>query len=209
VDIIPNGVDCLQFDATPGVDRDIDVLFAGRIEKRKGSRPLAEVCRRLIRRDSGIRIAIAGYGDDEAHVRAALARWPDNVRFTGRLPFEAMASLYRRSRLYASTSYYEGLPGTCLEAMAAGLPVVVWDLLFYRGLVQEGETGLLARPNDHDGMADAILGLLVEPMLARRMGARGRALVHDRYDWRRLAGRVIASHALAPRCVGTALQRTA
>jgi glycosyltransferase involved in cell wall biosynthesis len=209
IDVIPNGVDCAQFDEIEGVERDIDVLFAGRIEKRKGSRPLAEVCRRLIEREPRIRIAIVGYGDDEAHVRAALQPWPDNVLFTGRVPFDAMAALYHRSKLYASTSYYEGLPGTCLEAMAAGLPAVVWDLLFYRGLVQDGVTGLLALPNDHDGLADGILRLMGDPSLTRRMGARARSLVRERYDWRRLAGHVIASHAPARQPADTAARQVA
>ncbi|MFN7594140.1 MAG: glycosyltransferase, partial [bacterium] len=93
---------------------DFDVLFCGRIERRKGSRPLAEVCLRLLQARPTLRICIVGYGDDEAHVRQRLAEvaGPDGpVRFEGRVPLAAMPELYRRSRLYASTSDYEGLPG--------------------------------------------------------------------------------------------------
>ncbi|WP_295995298.1 glycosyltransferase, partial [Rugamonas sp.] len=46
--IIPNGVDIDRFVPDAMVDKDIDVLFCGRIERRKGSRPMVELCRRLI-----------------------------------------------------------------------------------------------------------------------------------------------------------------
>ncbi|MEY8876772.1 MAG: glycosyltransferase family 4 protein, partial [Leptothrix sp. (in: b-proteobacteria)] len=122
ISVVPNGVDLAQFKPDATVEPDIDVIFSGRIEKRKGSRPLAALCRQLVAAYPQIRIAIVGYGDDEAHVRHELADLNDNVLLTGKVSFGAMVSHYQRSRVYASTSYYEGLPGTCLEAMAMGLP---------------------------------------------------------------------------------------
>lgn len=71
--VIPNGVDTRTFIEDPQVAQDIDVLFCGRIERRKGSRPLAEVCLRLLQARPTLRICIVGYGDDEAHVRQRLA----------------------------------------------------------------------------------------------------------------------------------------
>ena len=196
IDIIPNGVDCHQFTAGPEVVKDIDVLFAGRISLHKGSRPMVDVCRRLVAACPGVRIAIVGYGDDEAHVRDSLRDLQHNVMFTGKQPFDAMAQLYRRSRIYASTSYTEGLPGTCLEAMAAGLPAVVWDLLFYRGLVAQGRTGLLIPENHPDALVRGLLDLLHDPARARTLGQQGQALVQARYDWRRLSGQVLGAHTL-------------
>lgn len=205
IEVVPNGVDCRQFTpvavaeaeaaAEPAV-KDIDVLFAGRIEQRKGSRPLVAVCRGLVAANPQLRITIVGYGDDEAHVRQGLADLSGAVTMLGKQPFEAMAGLYRRAHVYASTSYYEGLPGTCLEAMAAGLPAVVWDLLFYRGLVLPGRTGLLIPVNDADALVHGLLDLLQDPARMRAMGQHAQALVQARYDWRRLAGQVLGAHAL-------------
>ena len=126
-----------------------------------------------------------------AQVREALAPLARNILFTGRIPFGEMASLYQRSRLYASTSFHEGLPGTCLEAMAVGLPAVVWDRLFYRGLVIDGSTGRLAPVNEHDQLVAAILHLLDNPQAALAMGQRARSLVRSRYDWRQLSGQLL------------------
>ncbi|MES1256179.1 MAG: glycosyltransferase family 4 protein [Acidobacteriota bacterium] len=189
--IIPNGVDISKFTSTADVTKDIDVIFSGRIEKRKGSRPLVEVCRRLVEANRKIRIAIVGYGDDEDHVRSELQAFPDNILLTGKVPFHEMVAYYRRSRVYASTSYYEGLPGTCLEAMATGLPTVVWDLLFYRELVVDGVTGRVAKTNDYAGMVEQVNLLLSDPGEAASMGQRGQALIREKYDWQRLSRQVL------------------
>jgi glycosyltransferase involved in cell wall biosynthesis len=198
VEVIPNGVDLAQFTPAQGAQaKDIDVIFCGRIERRKGSRPLVEVCRRLVAAQPRIRIAIVGYGADEAFVWKSLAPLADNVELTGKVCFADMVSYYRRSRLYASTSYYEGLPGTCLEAMAMRLPAVVWDRDFYRHLVIGDLTGRLVTTNDLDGMVAQVLELLGRPELLESMGEAARTVVQDRYDWRRLSARLIDVHERA------------
>jgi len=194
--VIPNGVDTATFRADNAVAPDIDVLFCGRIERRKGSRPLVEVCRRLLARRPGLRICIVGYGDDEAHVRQGLAEFSGPggaIRLEGRVPLSAMPLFYQRSRVYASTSYYEGLPGTCLEAMATGLPAVVWNLPFYGGLVVEGCTGSLAAPNDLDDFTQRVLALTDHPDRATALGCSAVQLVRRRHDWQRLAQQVISA----------------
>lgn len=187
VTVIPNGADVKLFTPDLAVAKDIDVLFCGRIEFRKGSRAMVELCRKLIEKKPDIRIAIVGYGDDDAWVNAALSSYGENVLLTGKVPFSEMIGYYNRSRVYASTSYYEGLPGTCLEAMAMQLPVVVWDFLFYRGLVVEGETGKLVVPNDFDNMAEKIFDILLHPQFASGMGRKGRELLEKEYSWSKLA----------------------
>jgi glycosyltransferase involved in cell wall biosynthesis len=204
VAILPNGVDTAAFTPDERVRKDIDVIFSGRIETLKGSRAMAEVCHRLVQARPGIRVAIVGYGADEPWVRETLAPLARNILFTGRIPFGDMAGLYRRSRLYASTSYHEGLPGTCLEAMAVGLPAVVWDRLFYRGLVIDGSTGRLAPVNGHDRLVAAVLELLDDPQAAAAMGQRARELVRSRYDWRQLSGQLLEVLARPPQA-GAAL----
>lgn len=154
---------------------------------------MVEICRRLIEKRPDVRIVIVGYGDDDGWVGEALAPYARNVHLTGKVPFSEMVGYYNRSRVYVSTSYYEGLPGTCLEAMAMHLPAVVWDFLFYRGLVVDGETGLLAAPNDFDGMCSKVLSLLDDPAKAAAMGARGRLLLESAYDWKKLSRDILAA----------------
>ncbi|HEY8159667.1 MAG TPA: glycosyltransferase family 4 protein [Methylobacter sp.] len=191
VAVIPNGADVKLFTPDDAIEKNIDVLFCGRIELRKGSRPMVELCRQLIVRKPDIRIAIVGYGDDDAWVKAALEPYGHNVLMAGQVPFSETLGYYNHSRVYVSTSYYEGLPGTCLEAMAMQVPAVVWDFLFYRGLVVDGKTGALAAPNDYAVMTDKVLGLLSNPLLASEMGRNGRALLESNYNWANLARDVL------------------
>jgi glycosyltransferase involved in cell wall biosynthesis len=191
ITIIPNGADIHKFKPNPDLPKDIDVLFSGRIERRKGSRPMVEVCKRLVASKPDIRICIVGYGEDDDWVGHELEPLSKNVRLTGKVPFGDMVDYYNRSHLYASTSYYEGLPGTCLEAMSMQLPVVVWDFLFYRGLVVEGQTGCLAPPNDFAVMVTKILALLANKPSAAQMGCNGRQLLESDYNWTNLARDVL------------------
>lgn len=191
ITIIPNGVDLNQFTTSSDNPKDIDVVFTGRIERLKGSKGMVEICRRLVEKKKNISIYIVGYGEEEAWVRQQLADLSANIVMTGKVPFSEMMGYYNRSRVYASTSYYEGLPGTCLEAMAMQLPAVVWDFLFYRGLVADGETGLLAAPNDFGSMADMVLELLSNPQRAAEMGRNGRILLEKNYSWTKLARDVL------------------
>ena len=192
ITIIPNGVDLDRFKSSAHNRKDIDVLFSGRIENLKGSKGMVEICRRLVEKKQDILIYIVGYGEEENRVRQQLGDLSNNVIMTGKVPFAEMMAYYNRSRVYVSASYYEGLPGTCLEALAMQLPAVVWDLLFYRGLVVDGKTGSLVPPNDFAGITDKVLELLSNPQLAAEMGRNGRALLESDYNWAKLARDVLA-----------------
>ncbi len=191
ISVIPNGVDLKLFTPDRLLNKDMDVLFCGRIEFRKGSRAMAELCQLLIAKKPDIRIAIVGYGDDDEWVKEALIPYTENILLTGKVPFSEMMSYYNRSRVYVSTSFYEGLPGTCLEAMAMELPTVVWDFLFYRGLVIEGKTGALIAPNDFSAMTNQVLALLANPEYAAELGKNGRVLLESEYNWTKLASDVL------------------
>lgn len=193
IDIIPNGVDVSQFEPGEKVAKSIDVIFAGRIEKRKGSRSMVEVVERIVATRPDIRIAIVGYGDDYEYVRDKLGCLAPTVQLTGKVPFSQVAALFDRSRVYASTSYYEGLPGTCIEAMAMTLPAIVWDLPFYAGLVEVGRTGYRVKPNDYDAFATATLDLIARANDTAAMGKAGRELVLEAYNWQTLSRRIVSA----------------
>lgn len=75
------------------------------------------------------------------------------------------------------SSKREGLPRAVVEAMAAGKPVVATDVRGNRDLVKNGETGFLLPLGDVDGLARALLRLLGDPEMARRMGEAGQARI--------------------------------
>jgi len=169
--------------------KDIDVLFYGGVESHKGSDAMVEVCNLLISKNPDITICIIGY--DESWVNHKLFSNNKNVILCCKVSFEEAIRFYQRSRVYASTSYYEGLNGICLEAMAMELPVVVWDLLFYRNLVIDHETGVLVPVDDNQQMAMQIKKLLSDDSQRIKMGNQSRSLINKSYNWENLSKQVL------------------
>lgn len=190
--VLPNGVDLLEF--TPkNVKKDIDVLFFGRIEARKGSRSLINICKKLVKIKNDIRITIGGYGEDDALVCEKLAEEirAGNIAYLGKVNFEEAIDLYNRAQIYASPSFYEGLPGTCLEALACGTPCVVWDLQFYSNLIVNGVNGYTVPcPNENEFAEVVIRKLSTEQTMMNRKDII-RKTVEQEYDWRGLSKKIV------------------
>jgi glycosyltransferase involved in cell wall biosynthesis len=89
----------------------------------------------------------------------------------------------------------EGFPRTHLEAMQFGLPVVGTRIAGVPEQVDEGVTGLLVEPSDAAGLADALLRLLQDPALRRRMGDAGRERVNRLFSTRAYVDGVLRQYA--------------
>ena len=161
------------------------------IEHRKGSRAMVDVCKALIKTKNDIKILIVGYGDDDVWVNSQLSIYAKNITLTGKVGFSQMQNYYSRSKIYISTSYYEGLPGTCLEAMAMGLPVIVWDFLFYRDLVEHAKTGYLVEPNNVNEMAKLATEVLGDEQARLKLTHHARKHAEIDYNWTNLAAKIL------------------
>ncbi|HMK20854.1 MAG TPA: glycosyltransferase [Terriglobales bacterium] len=84
----------------------------------------------------------------------------------------------------------EGLPNAVLEYMAAGLPTVASRVGGNAELVQDGRTGLLVPAEDSNAIAAALLRLMRDPELSRRMAANGRRMAEENYGFDRLVREV-------------------
>jgi len=86
----------------------------------------------------------------------------------------------------------EGTPVALIEAMAAGIPVVSTDVGGVGDLVVQGETGWLVPPDDPPALAQAVQGLLADPVLRRRLAASARPYALSRHDVKGLIHRMEA-----------------
>ena len=86
----------------------------------------------------------------------------------------------------------EGLPNAVLEYLAAGLPVVVSQVGGNAELVQDGVTGILVPPEDSAALSAALLKLLSEPALARRLAQAGQEFTVRNFSFERLVQEVDA-----------------
>lgn len=102
---------------------------------------------------------------------------PERTRFLGAIEPEAMPSAYAEGDIFVWPGVREAYGMVYLEAQAAGLPVVGSRRGGIPELMIEGETGLLAEPDDVAGFADRIRALLDSPERVGEMGAAASAHV--------------------------------
>lgn len=101
-------------------------------------------------------------------------------------PTNNIGEEYARSSLLVMSSHYEGFPMVMIEAMASGLPVVSFDYKCGpRDIIRPGENGLLVKNGDIEGLAAAMMRLMGDESLRRRMGEEARKVV-DTYSEERI-----------------------
>ena len=194
--IIPNGIFVDEFaDAQPFDhlrDGMINLLFVGRLEKRKGLKYLLRAFAQLKWDWANLRLLVVGPGkpDDDSY-RIMSERNIQDVHFLGQVSDADKARYYKSADIYCSPATgRESFGIVLLEAMAAGKPIVASDIEGYASVVSHGKEALLVPPQDDDSLAKAIDLLLRDPGLRGKMGTGGQRKV-QRYRWERVAGQVM------------------
>lgn len=82
------------------------------------------------------------------------------------------------------------LPIKLFDSMAAGRPLVVTPRVETGRVVEQAEAGLVASGDRAEDLAEALLAVLSDPVLAARLGSNGRATAERDYDWRVIGGRL-------------------
>jgi len=94
-----------------------------------------------------------------------------------------MGRLYAEADIYVNASTIDNMPTSIIEAFAAGLPVATTGAGGIPYIVEHERTGLLVAERDPAALAAAVLRLLREPGLARRLSTAARAECEQRYVW--------------------------
>lgn len=203
-EVVTPGVDPTQFrprdrrDAPPVACDGRIILTACRLVARKGPATLIAALPEILDRHPETILAIAGGGPDAARLRrlAQALGVTRSVSFLGPRPWEEIGGVYRACDIFAMPTRErfggletEGFPLVYLEAAAAGLPVVAGMAGGVREAVADGSTGFIVDGTGVHGTVRALLRLLDDPDMARRMGARGRDRVLSEFTWEGSADR--------------------
>jgi len=168
----------------------------------KGQRHLLDAAALVLREVPDARFVIAGEGE----LRESLQHQVKHLgleKHVFLLGFRLdVLSVVKAFDIFVMSSVTEGLGTSLLDAMAAGKPIVATTAGGIPEVVKDGQTGYLVPPRDHREMADAIVKLLNDGALRRRMGEAGLALANARFSAERMVQetsvvyeRVAAAHA--------------
>ena len=194
--VAPMGADTSHFSPAPENPRNAhELLFVGRLVEKKGVAHLLRAMPAILRQRPDAHLTIAGFGPDEARLRALAAELNllGQVTFLGARPQSDLPDLYRRCAVFvapfvrAGSGDQEGLPVALMEAIASGCPVLAGEVAGLQDILGEHAKGVVFDPHDEAGLARKILDVLADPALAVRQASQLGAIVRERFDWERVA----------------------
>jgi glycosyltransferase involved in cell wall biosynthesis len=207
--LLPNGIDLGRVD-TPlsqaaAKERlgyapdDFLIGCVGRLEAQKGHIHIIAALGRMLQSAPAdlarrLRLLIVGEGRLRGELERAIAAagLGDKVRLAGNR--SDIAEILRSLDLYAMPSLWEGLSLAMLEAMAAGLPLIISDVGGAAEVLGDNEFGVRVPPGDVDALARAMLALATDDAALQRLGRAARQRVREHYDLRERVARLAACY---------------
>jgi glycosyltransferase involved in cell wall biosynthesis len=162
------------------------VGIVGRLFPIKNHHLFLDAAALVVKQEPASRFVIVGDGV----LRTDIERHAHNLGIADRVIFTGwrrdLPCIYADLDALAVTSNNEGTPVSAIEAMATGCPVVATRVGGLPDLIREGETGYLVPPGDAPALAAALLRLLRESDLAKRIGETARTIIRERFAAQRL-----------------------
>jgi phosphatidylinositol alpha-mannosyltransferase len=197
-EIIPNGIDLAHF--TPDVspieefcDDKLNILFVGRLEKRKGLEYLLRAYRQVKQEVPNSRLIAVGPG---TRLRKQYEKWVrrsglGDIVFVGRVSYADLPRYYKTADVYCSpATSRESFGIVLLEAMAVGKPVIASNIEGYANVLTHGEEGWLVPPKNSGALARALTDILKDEPLRQQMIAKGK-ITAARYGWEQIAQQIV------------------
>jgi len=195
--VIPNGIyyDDFAYPDTPPEHLDDDkptIMFAGRLEPRKGVPVLLKAFQTLKKKIPNARLVICGDGSmRKKWQQMAHSMDLDDVFFEGFIARDNLPAYYHRADVYVSPSVTnESFAITLLEAMAARTPVIATTNNGSNTLGEHGVTGLVIEPRDDIALAQAMEYLLEDRDTSERLGNAAQERARE-FDWNVVARRIL------------------
>lgn len=197
--VTPNGVDPDLLESAPDageltakypqLEGKLVILFLGRLHAKKGLDVLARSFARISHSHRDCMLLVAGPDQDGSKERMESILLAEHVLdrtvFTGMLSGRDKLAALKRADMFVLSSYSEGFSVAVLEALAAGLPVVISRQCNFPE-VSKHAAGFVVEPEEA-AVTQAIATLLADARSRVAMGRNGRRLVRERYTWTAIA----------------------
>jgi len=195
--VIPNGIDLEEFNPRVSklkkfCDGKINILFVGRIEKRKGLIYLLKAFKILTRKFSNLRLIIVGEGELKGYCQNYVKE--NNLKevcFEEQITGSRLPSYYRTCDVYCSPAIYgESFGIVLIEAMASSIPVVAFANEGYQQVLKGKGSKFLVKPQDYKTLAKKLENLIKSEKLRKEMGEWGQAEA-QKYSWPKITEKIL------------------
>lgn len=181
----PVNVDLFKPDWNSESRQERSILYAGRLEFRKGVHVLIRVIPEILKEFPGAKFIFIGRDDGmKPYMLRKIKEFAceKNTLFLDHLPRNELPGYYQKSSLCVIPSLWENFPYACLEAMACGKPVVASCVGGITEIIENGINGVLVAPGSVKELARAIIGLLRDKPLADKLGKAASESITERYN---------------------------
>lgn len=189
ISVIYNGIDKHKFYPIWEKRNEFRIIFSGRLVKDKGVDYLLRAIPIVLEKCPQAQFIIVGDGPEENNLKnlAVSLGVADKVNFLGFVSYEKMPSILNSASIFASPAICEeGLPLVFLEAMACGLVRIGTKSGGVKELIKNGDDGLIVRKGDYQQLAEAIIKLLANDSLRKKIIKRTLERIHC-FDWDEVA----------------------
>ena len=188
-EIIPNGINISEYSQSVLPIKEIqdgmtNILFVGRMEKRKGLKYLLSAYGELKWDYPKTRLVILGSGPlDKETNQIISSRNLNDILLVEDVTNSIKMRYFKTCDIFCAPAIgNESFGIVLLEAMASGKPIVASDIPGYKSVVENNKQGILVPPKNESAIASSILKLLNNPILCNELGQNGMAKAKE-YDW--------------------------
>lgn len=166
------------------------LVYVGRVTRKKGALDLLRVLHAC--RDKDLRLLICGSTNNanERRVKQLAGELgvAHRIHLAGPVAHVSLPAIHSNAKAFLFPSTHpESLPKSVMEAMAAGLPVLGYDIPAMRELLCNGKEGFLARPGDLAAFTAALNRILDDEALRKQLGTAARKRIESGFHPQRIA----------------------
>lgn len=198
IDLCPLGIEVPDKNLLTSGNKEsgFNVLFVGRLEKRKGVETLFNALPMVLEKVPDTQFCLVGadtnLAPDGGSYKKYLLKNLDkkfhkNVKFIGYVDDMELKTYYKDCDLFVAPSLFESFGLIFLEAMAWGRPVIGCNIGGIPEIVEDGKDGILVQPDNENTLTDAIIKLLTDKDMRVKMGVCGRKKVEEEFSTKKMA----------------------
>lgn len=168
------------------------LLYIGTIIRKKGVLELPEIFKKVVSKYPTAKLILIGSDSPDIQTNSP-STWKileekiapslrSKVQYLGKIPYKEVQNHIRKAHLCLFPTFAETLGMVTIESMAMQKPVVNSNIGWANELIEDGKSGFLVYPKDHDLYAERIVDLLNHPDLCREIGENARQRVEEKFD---------------------------